>query len=94
MKTETYSPKVSFVDNSMKTVEKDRITIEPTTHSIASCNCCGRANYDRSNRDGIVPSGLKLFNLGITSNGYQTSITVLCPDCVKDLRAKLFPFSA
>ena len=58
-----------------------------------SCNACGRSNYVRS-VDSIMPSGLELFELGVNSNGYQVSVIRFCPDCIKELRSKLFDFSA
>jgi len=59
----------------------EHIVVGPTTDRIAACNACGRC-------------GLQLFDLQISGNGYQTLVTKLCSDCIKDLRGKLFPFSA
>jgi hypothetical protein len=77
-----------------KEEEYEHISVQPCMDSIASCNACGRPNYDRSVKDKIEPSGLELFDLSINSNGFQASVTKLCPDCIKDLRSKLFKFSA
>lgn len=74
--------------------EYEHITVRPCTDSISSCNACGRANYERNVKDKVEPSGLQLVELVINSNGWQGSVTILCPDCIKDLRTKLFPHSA
>ena len=74
--------------------EYERITMAPTEETIASCMACGRANYDRADREGITPSSLELFDLTINMNGFQSTRLLLCPDCIKDLRSKVFPFSA
>ncbi len=72
----------------------DHIHVQPTTDTISGCNACGRPNYVRENREAVDPNGLQLFDLEITSNGQQIAVTRLCPECIKDLRAKLYPFSA
>jgi hypothetical protein len=72
----------------------EHITVHPTKDMICSCNSCGRQNYDPTAKDIVAPSGLNLFDLCISSNGYQIQVIHLCPDCIKDLRSKLFPFSA
>ena len=77
-----------------ESAEYERITMAPTKETIASCTACGRANYDRADQEEITPSGLELFDLVINMNGFQSMRLQLCPDCIKDLRSKVFPFSA
>lgn len=74
--------------------EYEHISIRPCEDSISGCNSCGRPNYERSVKDKIEPTGLQLFNLVINPNGFQAQVIRLCPDCIKDLRSKLFQFSA
>ena len=74
--------------------EYEHISVRPCKDDIASCNACSRSNYDRENKNEITPSGLQLFDLVINSNGFQAQVIRLCPDCIKDLRSKLFQFSA
>ena len=74
--------------------EYEHISIRPCSDNTSSCNSCGRPNYEKNAKDKIKPTGLQLFELLINPNGYQAQMIRLCPDCIKDLRSKLFQFSA
>ena len=88
-----YSPTGTvYQHGAIKTYE--HIATAPTTDTIASCNACGRANYERTEAGDVTPNGLQLIDVAVNPNGVQRSITKLCPECIKDLRAKLFPHSA
>lgn len=56
------------------------IAVVDTTDTIASCNACGVQNYFNTSA-GITPSGVKLVDLRISPNGYQTQVIKLCGHC-------------
>lgn len=75
-------------------------TIEVTANDelITSCNVCGKSAYrviprDRSiadSTDAYVSTGLKLFNLTYSPNGFQTYTTKLCVSCSDNMRRVLY----
>lgn len=67
--------------------EYEHVTVDACPDPIASCNACGRPNYERT--EALEPNGLKLVTLAVNPNGYQRSLTSLCPPCAREVATKL-----
>ena len=65
------------------------IELRPNTESIASCNVCGAPNYTRvtgrEDAASFQPTGLALYDLRISPNGFQTVVTKVCRSCLEAL---------
>ena len=65
------------------------IEVRPNTESIASCQACGIQNYvSVPGPEVYQPTGLKLWDLRLSANGYQTTVTKLCGHCMVVIRDK------
>ena len=65
-------------------MQEEKLTLEVSTHDIASCNICYARNYDSTNGDTIGERVDKLYELKI---GGQ--VLTLCNKCLDRLREKL-----
>ena len=81
-----------------RSVVYEHVTVDPCAELVATCNACGRPNYRIVARGGFdgtpvsddyAPNGLRLLELGVTPNGYQRSVTRLCPECAMTVGGKL-----
>ena len=65
-----------------------KLVIVPNTETIASCSACGEDNYRRAKRDDshravfIERPGVKLWDVRISPNDYQTVVVKLCQKCL------------
>lgn len=78
------------------------ITCEPTDETIASCNHCGRPNYEvektgpGKGEHRVNPTGLALYELRIPlgESGYSTQRLTMCALCLLDLSDAVHPWRA
>jgi hypothetical protein len=70
------------------TLHVPAIELVESRDTIASCNACGVQNYVVGIRgeEPYRPTGLKLWDLRVTPNGVQTTVTKLCGHCVVTMR--------
>jgi len=74
----------------MLTDTKDpNLEIRRNADTIASCNVCGAPNYrpipGRIGAESFEPTGLELWDLRVSPNGFQTFLTKICRDCLEGL---------
>jgi hypothetical protein len=65
------------------------VAIVESTDPIASCNVCGTQNYVRVADTGCAGTGLRLWDLRTSPNGFQTYVTKLCGHCARVIRDQL-----
>lgn len=74
------------------------ITVTLNLEKIASCGACSKDNYISTSLDKPVKYLTKevpLFRVAIKTHetATRTQVLLFCGDCLKELRAKVFPFS-
>ncbi|HYL56526.1 MAG TPA: hypothetical protein VEU73_13220 [Gemmatimonadales bacterium] len=73
------------------------IEVTPNQELITGCNICGESAYRVVRRDpsiadstnAYVATGLKLFDMTYSPNGFQTYVTRLCVKCAATMRDAL-----
>lgn len=69
------------------------IEVRESTEPIASCNSCGAKNYiaieDAAGAARYEATGLKLWELRVSANGYQATMTMLCGHCALEIGRQL-----
>ena len=71
------------------------ITCIPSTETIATCQGCGRANYDSDSPWSQSRKEVdQLYDVRVNTRGtsHQTSVTKFCADCLQELNQAIFQY--